>query len=91
MSLPRPTEAAALTDVTEIERLLTRIAYLAGRARQHERLMSDSGLSLDRASVSILRHIAESEPLRPGCSRSGCPWRRPMSPGSCGSWRATAM
>ncbi|UUU36341.1 MarR family transcriptional regulator [Streptomyces sp. CA-210063] len=66
MSLPRPTEAAALTDVTEIERLLTRIAYLAGRARQHERLMSDSGLSLDRASVSILRHIAESEPLRPG-------------------------
>lgn len=66
MSLPRPTEAAALTDVTEIERLLTRIAYLAGRARQHERLMSESGLSLDRASVSILRQIAESEPLRPG-------------------------
>ncbi|WP_200306975.1 MarR family winged helix-turn-helix transcriptional regulator [Streptomyces adelaidensis] len=66
MSTPRPTEAAALTDVTEIERLLTRIAYLAGRARQHERLMSESGLSLDRASVSILRHIAESEPLRPG-------------------------
>jgi DNA-binding MarR family transcriptional regulator len=66
MSTPRPTEAAALADLTEIERLLTRVAYLAGRARQHERLMSDSGLSLDRASVSILRHIAESEPLRPG-------------------------
>lgn len=66
MSTPRPTEAASLADVTEIERLLTRVAYLAGRARQHERLMSDSGLSLDRSSVSILRHIAESEPLRPG-------------------------
>ncbi|UUU19522.1 MarR family winged helix-turn-helix transcriptional regulator [Streptomyces sp. DSM 40750] len=66
MSLPRPIEAAALTDVTEIERLLTRIAHLTGRARQHERLMSESGLSLDRASVSILRQIAESEPLRPG-------------------------
>ncbi|MEI5525416.1 MarR family transcriptional regulator [Streptomyces brasiliscabiei] len=57
---------ASLADVAEIERLLTRIAYLAGRSRRHERLMSDSGLSLDRASVSILRHIAESEPLRPG-------------------------
>ncbi|MER6156392.1 MarR family transcriptional regulator [Streptomyces sp. NPDC001868] len=66
MSTPRPIEAASLADVTEIERLLTRVAYLAGRARQHERLMSDSGLSLDRSSVSILRHIAESEPLRPG-------------------------
>ena len=52
--------------MTKIERLLTRIAYLAGRSRRHERLMSDSGISLDRASVSILRHIAESEPLRPG-------------------------
>lgn len=66
MSTPRPTEAAALTDVTEIERFLTRIAYLAGRARRHERLMSESGLALDRASVSILRHTAESEPVRPG-------------------------
>ncbi|ADI09163.1 MarR family transcriptional regulator [Streptomyces bingchenggensis BCW-1] len=50
----------------EIERALTRIAYLAGRARQHERLMALAGLSLDRAAVAILRHIAESEPLRPG-------------------------
>ncbi|MFE7840008.1 MarR family winged helix-turn-helix transcriptional regulator [Streptomyces sp. NPDC057474] len=66
MSTQRPTEAASLEDVTEIERLLTRIAYLAGGARRHERLMSESGLSMDRASVSILRHIAESEPLRPG-------------------------
>lgn len=66
MSTPRPAEAASLRDVTQIERLLTRVTYLAGRARRHERLMSGSGVSLDRASVSILRYIAESEPLRPG-------------------------
>ncbi|MDX2600427.1 MarR family transcriptional regulator [Streptomyces caniscabiei] len=66
MSTPRPVEAASLGDVTEIERLLTRLAYLAGRTRRHERLMSDSGVSLDRSCVAILRHIAESEPLRPG-------------------------
>ena len=49
-----------------IERDLTRITYLSGRARQHERLMALAGLHLDRAAVAILRYIAESEPLRPG-------------------------
>jgi DNA-binding MarR family transcriptional regulator len=52
--------------VSEIEQALTRVAYLAGRARQHERLMALAGLSLDRAATAILRNIAESEPLRPG-------------------------
>ncbi|MET9762000.1 MarR family transcriptional regulator [Streptomyces sp. NPDC006372] len=66
MSTPHPTAEPASPDVIEIERALTRIAYLAGRARQHERLMAESGLSLDRAAAAILRHIAESEPLRPG-------------------------
>ncbi|MGW0708478.1 MarR family winged helix-turn-helix transcriptional regulator [Streptomyces sp. NPDC002643] len=66
MSLPRPTAAAVSTDVTEIERLLTRIAYLAGGARQHERRMAEAGLSLDRASMWILRNLAEGEPTRPG-------------------------
>ncbi|WP_344400529.1 MarR family winged helix-turn-helix transcriptional regulator [Streptomyces longisporus] len=37
-----------------------------GRARQHERLMVMAGLTLDRAAVAVLRHIAESEPMRPG-------------------------
>ncbi|MEU4468059.1 MarR family transcriptional regulator [Streptomyces sp. NPDC024017] len=41
-------------------------ALPAGRSRQHERLMAESGLFLDRAAVAILRNIAESEPLRPG-------------------------
>ncbi|MGW1626785.1 MarR family winged helix-turn-helix transcriptional regulator [Streptomyces sp. NPDC002172] len=58
--------AAASSDTAEIERALTRITYLAGRARQHERLMALAGLPLDRAAVAILRHIAESEPMRPG-------------------------
>ncbi|MFF4508170.1 MarR family winged helix-turn-helix transcriptional regulator [Streptomyces sp. NPDC001401] len=61
-SVPAPVSA----NVHDIERALTRVAYLAGRARQHERLMSVAGLALDRAAVMILRHIAESEPLRPG-------------------------
>ncbi|MGO4759806.1 MarR family winged helix-turn-helix transcriptional regulator [Streptomyces sp. 2MCAF27] len=52
--------------MVEIERALTRITYLAGRARQHERLMALAGVSLDRAAVAILRYIAESESLRPG-------------------------
>jgi DNA-binding MarR family transcriptional regulator len=52
--------------VSDIEQALTRVAYLAGRARQHERLMALAGLPLDRAATAILRNIAESEPLRPG-------------------------
>jgi DNA-binding MarR family transcriptional regulator len=66
MPAQSPTAAPVSTNVAEIERCLTRVTYLAGRARQHERLMSLAGLALDRAAVAILRHIAESEPLRPG-------------------------
>ncbi|MFE9444728.1 MarR family winged helix-turn-helix transcriptional regulator [Streptomyces sp. NPDC006602] len=66
MPAQSPTAAPVSTNVAEIERFLTRVTYLAGRARQHERLMALAGLALDRAAVAILRHIAESEPLRPG-------------------------
>jgi DNA-binding MarR family transcriptional regulator len=66
MPTPQPDEDPVLTATAEIERALNRITHLAGRSRQHERLMAGSGLSLDRAAVAILRHIAESEPLRPG-------------------------
>ncbi|MFI6339804.1 MarR family winged helix-turn-helix transcriptional regulator [Streptomyces sp. NPDC050535] len=65
MSTPPPA-APASPDVIAIEQALTRVAYLAGRARQHERLMAVAGLKLDRAAASILRSIAESEPIRPG-------------------------
>ncbi|MFJ9870764.1 MarR family winged helix-turn-helix transcriptional regulator [Streptomyces sp. NPDC101165] len=56
----------ASAEVIEIERALTRITYLATRARQHERLMALAGVPLDRAAVALLRQIADSEPLRPG-------------------------
>ncbi|MFD9325568.1 MarR family winged helix-turn-helix transcriptional regulator [Streptomyces sp. NPDC060065] len=65
MSTPLPA-APVSTDVIAIEQALTRVAYLAGRARQHERLMAVAGLNLDRAAAAILRSIAESEPVRPG-------------------------
>ena len=67
MSPRNPTPAADVSaKVVEIERVLSRMTYLAGRARQHERLMAVAGLDLDRAAVAILRHIAESDPVRPG-------------------------
>ncbi|MCX5329823.1 MarR family winged helix-turn-helix transcriptional regulator [Streptomyces sp. NBC_00140] len=61
-----PAEAPDSATLAEIERVLSRVAYLAGRSRRHERLMAMAGVPLDRAAVAILRHIAESEPLRPG-------------------------
>ncbi|WP_133910931.1 MarR family winged helix-turn-helix transcriptional regulator [Streptomyces sp. NBC_00582] len=63
---PSPPPLPVSTDVVAIEQSLTRITYLAGRARQHERLMALAGLPLDRAAVAILRHLAEDEMLRPG-------------------------
>jgi DNA-binding MarR family transcriptional regulator len=60
-----PPAAAVSADVTEIERALTRIAYLANRVRNHERLMAVAGMSLDRAAAALLRQIADSEPQRP--------------------------
>lgn len=89
MSTPPPA-APVSTDVVAIEQALTRVAYLAGRARQHERLMAVAGLNLDRAAAAILRSIAESEPVRPECWRFGCPWKPHTSAGSYGSWKKTA-
>ncbi|MFC8516300.1 MarR family winged helix-turn-helix transcriptional regulator [Streptomyces sp. NPDC057257] len=66
MPAQRSVSASVPANVTDIEQALTRVTYLAGRARQHERLMALAGLPLDRAAVAILRHIAESEPMRPG-------------------------
>ncbi|MGI5376868.1 MarR family winged helix-turn-helix transcriptional regulator [Streptomyces sp. CA-251387] len=52
--------------MVEIEKCLTRISYLVGRARQHEYPMAAAGMDLDRAAVAILRRLAETEPMRPG-------------------------
>jgi DNA-binding MarR family transcriptional regulator len=61
-----PLLAAVSPDVVEIERALTRISYLFGRSRQHERLTARAGVALDRAATTLLRQIDSSEPLRLG-------------------------
>ncbi|MFB8775928.1 MarR family winged helix-turn-helix transcriptional regulator [Streptomyces broussonetiae] len=66
MPTPPLPDAPASPEVAEIERALSRIAYLGTRARQHERLMALAGVPLDRAAVALLRQIADTEPLRPG-------------------------
>ncbi|WP_374103124.1 MarR family winged helix-turn-helix transcriptional regulator [Streptomyces sp. B93] len=66
MPTPSLPDAPASPEVAEIERALSRIAYLGTRARQHERLMALAGVPLDRAAVALLRQIADTEPLRPG-------------------------
>ncbi|MFF0078126.1 MarR family winged helix-turn-helix transcriptional regulator [Streptomyces canus] len=62
---PAPTAGVSAT-VVDIECVLSRMTYVAGRARQHERLMAAAGLDLDRAAVTVLRNIAASDPVRPG-------------------------
>lgn len=62
---PPPAADPSSRDVAEIERALTRISYLTGRVRQHERLMALAGLPLDRAAVALLRQVADSGSLRP--------------------------
>jgi len=52
--------------MAQIEQALTRVSHLAGRVRQHDRLMALAGVSLDRAAVALLRQIVDSQPLRPG-------------------------
>jgi DNA-binding MarR family transcriptional regulator len=59
-------DAGVSPEVAEIEVALTEIAYLAGRARQHERLMAVAGLSLDRSAAAMLRRLAADEPIRAG-------------------------
>ncbi|MGW1025340.1 MarR family winged helix-turn-helix transcriptional regulator [Streptomyces sp. NPDC002577] len=61
---PRATTPVS-TDVAEIERALSRISYLTGRVRQHDRLMALAGVPLDRAAVALLRQIYDAAPLRP--------------------------
>ncbi|MFF4836090.1 MarR family winged helix-turn-helix transcriptional regulator [Streptomyces sp. NPDC001315] len=63
---PLPALPSASPEVVEIERALTRITYLSTRARQHDRLMGQAGVPLDRAAVALLRQVADSDPLRPG-------------------------
>ena len=62
---PAPVTAFS-PEIDEIETALTEIAYLASRARQHERLMAVAGVPLDRSAAALLRQLAMAEPIRAG-------------------------
>ncbi|GAB2566970.1 MarR family winged helix-turn-helix transcriptional regulator [Nocardia heshunensis] len=51
----------------ELERALARVAYLLTRVRRHDQAMVKCGLTMDRASVPLLRLLADAdEPMRLG-------------------------
>ncbi|MGX1806583.1 MarR family winged helix-turn-helix transcriptional regulator [Nocardia sp. NPDC055321] len=53
--------------VVELERALARVAYLLTRVRRHDRAMHECGLTMDRASVPLLRVLVDAEePMRLG-------------------------
>ncbi|MBR7829268.1 MarR family transcriptional regulator [Actinospica sp. MGRD01-02] len=58
--------AGVSAEVAGIEAALKEIAYLASRARQHERMMAVAGLDLDRSAAALLRSLSEHEPVRSG-------------------------
>jgi DNA-binding MarR family transcriptional regulator len=53
-------------DVVDLESALTRIAHLMARAKQHHSIAAEAGVPVDRASVPILRLLADAGPLRTG-------------------------
>jgi DNA-binding MarR family transcriptional regulator len=66
MSATPVATAEVSSEIVDIELALTEIAYLASRARQHERLTAVAGVSLDRSAAALLRHLALAEPVRAG-------------------------
>jgi DNA-binding MarR family transcriptional regulator len=66
MSATPAAAPAVATQIADLEVALAEIAYLAGRARRHERLMAVAGLALDRSAAAMLRHLALAEPVRAG-------------------------
>lgn len=51
----------------ELERALARVAYLLTRVRRHDQAMVQCGITMDRASVPLLRLLADAdEPMRLG-------------------------
>lgn len=58
---------SAPQDIVELERALTRIAHLLTRSRQHDRIVLEAGVAIDRASAPLLRVLADApEPVRLG-------------------------
>ncbi|MEC3954766.1 MarR family transcriptional regulator [Nocardia sp. CDC153] len=53
--------------IVDLERALARVAYLLTRVRRHDQAMVQCGLTMDRASVPLLRLLADAdEPMRLG-------------------------
>src|SRR6266567_4031787 len=65
-SQPEPAPALVSADAVDIERAITRIAYLITRARRHDRVRTVAAVPLDRAAVVVLRQLAEAGPVRSG-------------------------
>ncbi|WP_280357345.1 MarR family winged helix-turn-helix transcriptional regulator [Nocardia otitidiscaviarum] len=67
---PTATAGAAsdvVAHIVELERAMSRLAYLLTRARRHDRAVTACGITVDRASVPLLRILADAAaPLRLG-------------------------
>ena len=63
---PAPAGSGVSTDVAELDRALTRIAYLLTRNRRNGLTTTAAGVPLDRAAVTVLLELADSGAMRPG-------------------------
>ncbi|MBV9444999.1 MAG: MarR family transcriptional regulator [Streptosporangiaceae bacterium] len=65
-SPPSPAGSPVSPDVAELDRALTRIAYLLTRNRRNGLTTTAAGVPLDRAAVTVLLALADSGAIRPG-------------------------
>ena len=63
---PAPPGSGVSADVAELDRALTRIAYLLTRNRRNGLTTTAAGVPLDRAAVTVLLELADSGAMRPG-------------------------
>jgi DNA-binding MarR family transcriptional regulator len=63
---PAPVGSSVSADVAELDRALTRIAYLLTRNRRNDLTTTAAGVPLDRAAVVVLLALADSGAIRPG-------------------------
>lgn len=68
MAAIQPADAGSTVsaDVAELERALTRIAYLITRNRRNGLTATAAGVPLDRAAVMVLTQLADCGAVRPG-------------------------
>jgi DNA-binding MarR family transcriptional regulator len=63
---PAPAGSGVSADVAELDRALTRIAYLLTRNRRNGLTTTAAAVPLDRAAVTVLLELADSGAMRPG-------------------------